>query len=106
MSKMDITRSKSMTIATEKFGNIKPSISITIKDIPIEKIDNASANLEDIIDNLFKIEVAQNNYYFQKIKKEGLDNFTENVFENINDIIQDLEKSMDNLIKVTREEKF
>ena len=105
-SKADITRSKQMLIATEQFNNIKPSISITLKDIPLEQLDNASSNLEDIADNLFRIEVAFQYQLYQKIKREGLENFSNDVIEGINDIIENIEKSMNNLIEITKEEKF
>lgn len=105
-SKADITRSKQMLIAPEQFNNIKPSISITLKDIPLEQMDSASSNLEDIADNLFRIEVAFQYQLYQKIKREGLENFSNDVIENINEIIENIEKSMNNLIEITREEKF
>lgn len=105
-STADITRSKQMTISPEQFSNIKPSISITLKDIPLEQLDNASSNLENITDNLFRIEVAFQYHLFQKIKGEGLENFSNDVVENINEIIENIENSMNKLIEITREEKF
>lgn len=105
-SKADITRSKQMLIAPEQFNNIKPYISITLRDVPLEQLDNASSNLEDVVDGLFRLEVAYQYHLYQKIKRDGLEEFSNDVLENINDTIENIEKSMDNLIVITREEKF
>lgn len=110
MSVADITRSKQMTIAPEQFNNIKPSISITLKDVPLDQLDNASSNLEDVVDGLFRMEVAFQYHLYQKIKRDGLEEFSNNILENINDTIENIEKSMDNLMVIARssdsQEKF
>jgi len=56
MTKYDITLDRSMTLNTGNFSSIKPSVSITIKDIDKNKIDEEYKKLSNVLDAMLALE--------------------------------------------------
>lgn len=104
--KTDITINKSMLIAPKQFENIKPNISITIKDVSIENLGDAQSTLNEIAEELFKLEVTNQYYLYKGIKEQGLDAFSHSVAKDINNTIENLEKNQNLLIKMNNNDKF
>ena len=69
MSKVDITVSRQMTLSPVQFENFKPSVTLTLKDVPIDKIDDIYSNLTNMVDNIFKLELASNGALYYKLKE-------------------------------------
>lgn len=98
--KTDITINKSMLIAPKQFENIKPNVSITVKDVSIENLGDAQSTLNEIAEELWKLEVINQYYLYKGIKDKGLDVFCQETVDNVNDIIESLEKNQNLLIKM------
>ena len=57
MSKMDISISRSATISTGNYSSIKPSITLTLKDIDEESLDTDYERLSCLADALLASEI-------------------------------------------------
>jgi hypothetical protein len=58
MSKIDINVSRDMTINTGNYSSIKPSISITLKDVDVKDVDVAYSNISEVLDDLMMLETV------------------------------------------------
>lgn len=58
MSKIDINVSRDMTINTGNYSSIKPSISITLKDVDVKDVDVAYSNIAEVLDDLMMLETV------------------------------------------------
>lgn len=75
MTKCDLTVEKSITINTNNFDSIKPSISLTIKDIDIKDIQKIHTELNDnILPILLFNEIEQMNGVQNDIHEIGINN--------------------------------
>lgn len=55
---MDINVSRDMTINTGNYSSIKPSISITLKDVDVKDVDVAYSNISEVLDDLMMLETV------------------------------------------------
>jgi len=107
LGKTDVVFSRSMTIAPQQYENIKPSINITFKDVPIEKMSDLYSNATEFIENVYDLEIFYNLTTYRDIKKNGVDEYVKKIYnERINNILENLESSIDKIsVEVYREDK-
>lgn len=106
-TKLDITIPRSMSLSPVQFENIKPSVSITLKDIPLEKLDEVYANISDIVSGMFDIEVANTYIKYKNIKDSGVGNYVDALInEKLEEIQENIDKSLAELKDVLQVEKF
>lgn len=87
--KADITISKSMTIKTGQYENIKPTVSITLKDVDVEKLIDINNQLSEITTNFFVIETAILIVEQDSINKNTIDRYARTIRAKMDDIISD-----------------
>lgn len=56
--KADVTISRQITINTGNYSAIRPSVSVTLKDVDADKMNDNYKQLETIVDGLFALEMA------------------------------------------------
>ena len=57
--KMDLTISRDMTINTGNYGNIKPGVSLTIKDFDDSDLSKINEKLSDALDSVMALEIIK-----------------------------------------------
>jgi len=70
----------------KNYESIKPNVGIEIKDIPVNKIDEAYKELSNVIDELYQLEQANLYSDIKSIRHTGIDNHIKSI------INQDFEK--------------
>jgi hypothetical protein len=73
--KTDITVSKKATINTGNYSSITPSISMTLKDVDIHKVDKIYEHLHIITSALFIYEFRAMSDIQDEVKKLGIKKF-------------------------------
>ena len=58
--KTDITISKSMTLNMGNYSNVKPEISVTLKDVSLENYEKAYKTLSHLVEDMFALELRSN----------------------------------------------
>jgi hypothetical protein len=58
MSKIDITVSRDMTINTGNYSSIKPSVTLTVKDVDAEDASSVYSNIAEVLDDLIMLETV------------------------------------------------
>jgi len=53
---VDVSVSKTMLIPTGNFGNVKPSVTLTIKDIPISEVEDVYKQISEAADAFWALE--------------------------------------------------
>ena len=56
--KADITINRQITINTGNYSAVRPSVSVTLKDVDANKMGDSYKQLETIVDGLFALEMA------------------------------------------------
>jgi uncharacterized protein YfbU (UPF0304 family) len=56
--KADVTINRQITINTGNFSAVRPSVSVTLKDVDANKMSDNYKRLETIVDGLFALEMA------------------------------------------------
>jgi len=59
MKTVDITVKKSATYNTGNFGNIRPEVELTLKDVPVENLISEYAKLLDVCNAMFAINTLE-----------------------------------------------
>jgi len=104
---MDLNINRSMTLAPQQFENIKPSVSINLKDIPPEKAGELYKSIDTLANNLFKLEFLNQYAIFKDIKERGFNEYSQEITEDIDNIVKELNESIDNIsIELRNYEKF
>lgn len=98
--KTDITINKTMLLSPKQFENFKPSISLTLKDVSVSQLGDAQSTLNEIAEELFKLEISNQYYLYKNIKEQGIDAFSHSVVKDINNTIENLEKNQNLLIEM------
>lgn len=93
MNKCDVTVKKQMTINTGNYSSIQPSVSITMKDVYIENIEEIYKDIELITSVLLIEEIESLNDTQDDIKKLGTNNFLDGI--NIDDMKADLKAAIE-----------
>lgn len=79
MNKCDVTITKKMTINTGNYSSIQPSVSITMKDIYVENIEEAREDVENITSAFFIKEMVSLSLLQDTIKGVGINKLLENI---------------------------
>ena len=93
-TKCDVTIAKSMTIPTSmKFSSIKPSVSVTVKDVNLSEITSVSKSLEVITSGLLIHNIKED--------MELMDDVDKGVFADIdmNYVDQSIEENAKKILK-------
>ena len=77
---------RSSTISVKNYESIKPNVGIEIKDIPVNKIDEAYKELSNVIDELYQLEQANLYADIKSIRHTGIDDHIKSIID------QDFEK--------------
>ena len=84
-----------MTINTGNYSSVKPSVSITIHDVDVSKIDSNHSILSEIVDNLFTMESVKLIDVDGDIKDRGVQEYSEIISSRLNDIVEDTKELLD-----------
>jgi len=99
--KLDINVSKTITVNTGNYSSIKPSVSITAKDIDIQNVKDTYKRVSNLVSNLLyeeTIDMCDNSNTIQEV---GIDHFIESYEHLKNDIKKENEKIINELMKVS-----
>lgn len=91
--KTDVNLSLSMTVNMGNYSSIKPGVSMTLKDVDIDKVDQSYSALSKIISELFKIETANAIDEYNGIRNPN--NFRDDVLNNIQGSIKILDDNLE-----------
>jgi activator of HSP90 ATPase len=78
-TKMDITIGRDLTINTGNYSSIKPSISVTLKDVDSGDIDNEYARLSELADALIALEVLKIGNEMNEIMDRGFKTYLKTI---------------------------
>jgi hypothetical protein len=98
--KLDINVSKTITVNTGNYSSIKPSVSITAKDIDVQNIKDTYKKISNLVSNLLyeeTIDMCDNSNTIQEV---GIDHFIESYEHLKNDIKNENENIINELMKV------
>lgn len=59
MKTVDITVTKAATYNTGNFGNVRPEVTVTLKDVPVENLRREYAKLTDVVNAMFAINTLE-----------------------------------------------
>jgi len=72
MEKIDITIGSKMTINTQNYSSIQPSVSLTIKDVPLDKVTETKRHIDNILSIFMTEEIMELSSTMETIKTAGL----------------------------------
>lgn len=72
MDKMDITIGSKMTINTQNYSSIQPSVSLTIKDVTLDKVIETKKHMNNILSIFMTEEIKDLSDMMETIKVHGL----------------------------------
>lgn len=100
--KATLNVTKSYTISILKWESIKPSLSLTIHDVPLDKVREVHENLDNIADVLIHDQILSDARIIGNIKKLGLKEYFKKI--NKDKMIKTMNDSIDNIMKITKED--
>jgi len=92
--KVDINVSRTLTINTGNYESIKPSVSLTVKDVDNDKVSDVYLSLETALSGLLKMEILACKQEIDNKNNQGLVEYCNNVESNITQIGQLIEKHL------------
>jgi len=102
MSKMDITIGKTITINTGNYQSVRPTVSITLKDVDISESEKTYRSLSILVDQIFNIEALNCSDVLQTLREEGgYTGYCKSVIDQLDDIEKTIEKEL-NVINNTK----
>lgn len=99
MSRMDITVSRSFTVNTGNYSSIKPTIDLTIKDVPIDKMSEVYLEMTSVIEGMMHNETLRCKEEMETINK-GLNRYCDGVKGRLNEIGDSVENSLKEIEKL------
>ena len=72
MEKIDITIGNKMTINTQNYSSIQPTVSITIKDVPLDRVIETKIQMNNILSIFMTEEINNLSSTMETIKTIGL----------------------------------
>ena len=96
MAKVDVSVTRSLTINTGNYDSIKPTVTLTVRDIDPEKASDAYLLLDNAITGLMKIEIMTNYGEMKKIQS-GIDGYCRSIQPNVPEIGAKIEKNLEKL---------
>lgn len=97
---MDITISNKMTINTQNYSSIQPSISLTVNDVSPEKLAEVKKEMNNILSIFMAEEITELSGMMDTIKTHGLKEVIER-FENP-DMVERMKISLQKSLDVIR----
>jgi hypothetical protein len=92
--KVDINVSRTLTINTGNYESIRPSVSLTVKDVDNDKVSDVYLSLETALSGLLKMEILACKQEIDNKNSRGLVEYCNNVESNITQIGQLIEKHL------------
>ena len=96
MAKIDISVTRSFTINTGNYESIKPTVTLTVKDVESDKASDAYLALDDAITGIMKIEIMNNVGEMKKVG-DGLDRYCRDIQGKVPEIGAKVEESLEKL---------
>jgi len=104
MYNVDLNIPRSMTLSPTQFENIKPGVSITLKNIPLKNLDDIYQNMGILADGFFNIELANTFAIYKNIKEKKLENYLNELFtEKLENLKNELTTAVNNLNNLMQE---
>lgn len=69
--KTDISITKSLTINTGNYESVRPSITITLKDVDSTKFKTNTVAMSTLTEDLLRVEIIKSSTIFEEMRKEG-----------------------------------
>lgn len=93
MTLIDVNISRTLTINTGNYESIKPSVSISIKDVEVDKVADTYLALDDVLTGILKLEIANCSNELEKTR-DGLSQYRETIDSNIQQIGNGIERAL------------
>lgn len=98
MARVDVSVTRSLTINTGNYESIRPTVTLTARDISPENVGDAYLALEVAITGMLKMEVLNCHSEGRRVS-DGLDRYCRDVNNNLQEIGENIEKSLNELCK-------
>lgn len=86
--KIDITITKAMTINTGNYENVRPEVTLTAREVDIDKSDKVHNILTELADDMFNLEIAKQIDLLDSVRKTRPNRFADIILEERKDDIQ------------------
>lgn len=99
MSKCDVSVMKKFTINTGNYSSIQPSVSISVKDVDIDKIQKVNDELETLVSGLLLVHIREDSDLMKDFKRMGVEEFFKEAGSNIDFQVKNSVKKIKDLTK-------
>lgn len=96
MSKCDIVLDRSMTISAGNYSTIRPTVSITLKDIDVNDITEKYQKLSNVLDVLMLLETTKLGDEILTVNDGGFKNYIK-ILSDVKEPLDMLKKSVNEL---------
>lgn len=96
MAKVDVSITRTITINTGNYQSIKPTVTLTVKDVDSGQVPEAYQALDEAATGLFQLEVVNNAMEMRKIE-QGLDAYCREIVEGAEHTTQNIEDNLNKL---------
>ncbi len=96
MAKLDVSVTRSLTINTGNYESIRPTVTLTAREIEADKVGDVYLSLEEALTGLIKLEIvscASEN----RLVGDGLDRYCQDIVRRQEEIGEDIEKSLEKI---------
>jgi len=100
MEKIDITMGSKMTINTQNYSSIQPSVSLTIKDVPMERVIETKIEMSNMLSIFMTEEIIELYGTMDTIKDKGMREVVGAYGKP--DLLEKMKNSLQNSIEVIR----
>lgn len=98
MTKIDVSITRSFTVNTGNYESVKPTVTLTARDIDADKVADAYLSLEGAVSGLIKLEILASAGEMTKVS-EGLQRYCTTVYNNQAEIGRSVEENLEELSK-------
>jgi hypothetical protein len=98
MAKVDVSVTRSFTVSTGSYESVKPTVTLTARDIESDQVSDAYLAIEGAISGLIKLEVLASAGEMTKIS-EGLQRYCTQIYNNQAEIGKSIEENLEELTK-------
>lgn len=98
MSKVDISVTRSFTVNTGNYESVKPTVTLTVRDVDPLNVSDAYLSLEGAVSGLIKLEILASAGEMTKVS-EGLQRYCSTVYNNQAEIGKSIEENLEELNK-------
>lgn len=100
MAKVDITVSRTLTVNTGNYESIKPTVSLSVKDVDPNNLSDAYLSMDTALTGLLKLEILACNQELNQKSDAGLTSYCGTINENLERIGQLVERHLIELDKI------